>query len=308
MQLRQRRRRQLRRERDLQGPGPPERVHERARRDRVRVRIRRAVGDRVVEEGRVAHAAREHAVDDEAVPRAQVRRQRHPAALGLQAEQAAVGRRKANRAPAVARERGADQAGGDRRGAAAAGAAGAVCQLPRVARHSPRRRLRPGKRAQLGHVRLADHDRARRTRASDDLRVRLRGLAVGVRAERAHLPGDVEFVLDRDRHAQQRAIAVPRSAPGIGLVGLHPRALVEHHPESVYFPIQTLNPLQIDVHQLMGAQLTGGDQLRLSGDPCVGEVGCVHSRNLDDPLGVGDRARRRGRVESRNRQIRPGAH
>ena len=254
VQLRQRRGRQLARDRDPQGRRDPVPDPSASRNELGGTTgcagVRRTVGDRVVEQGAVAHRARQHAVDAQAVPGVHLRRQRHPPALGLQPEQAAVGRRKADRSSAVARQRGAHQAGGDRRRAAAARAAGAVLQLPRVARHPPRRGLGPGERAQLGHVRLADHDRPRRARAAHDLRVRARGLAVGVRAERRHLAGDVEFVLDRDRHAQQRALAVPRAAPSVGLVGFQSRPLREHDPEGVQLGVVALDPLQVDVHQL----------------------------------------------------------
>ena len=137
-----------------------------------------------------------------------------------------------------------------------------------------------GNGAQLGHVRLADHDRPRGARAAHDLRVLARGLAVGVRAERAHLAGHVEFVLHRDRHAQQRALAVARAAARVGLVGFHPHALVEHDPEGVQLGIQPLDPLQADVHQLARADLTRGDQLGLTGETGVCEVARVHGPGI----------------------------
>ena len=56
---------------------------------------------------------------------------------------------------------------------------------------------------------------------------------------------------------------------------------------------EALDPLQVDVDQLAGGDLARGDQLRLPGDPGVGEVDCVHAANLD---------------ERKNRHIRPGAH
>ena len=38
--------------------------------------------------------------------------------------------------------------------------------------------------------------------------------------------------------------------PGVGLVGLHPRALGEHDPERVQLPVVALDPLQVEVDQL----------------------------------------------------------
>ena len=64
---------------------------------------------------------------DEPVPALQVGRQRDPAPLRLQAEQAAGGGGDADRPAAVAGRGDRDQAGGDRRGAAAAGAPGVRC-------------------------------------------------------------------------------------------------------------------------------------------------------------------------------------
>ena len=60
--------------------------------------------------------------------------------------------------------------------------------------------------------------------ATDDLGVGRGRLAVGVAAERGHLAGDVDVVLDGDRHAQQRAIAAGAAAR-IGLTSLEQRAL-----------------------------------------------------------------------------------
>src|SRR6202034_22644 len=162
VQLRQRRGRQLARERDLQRAGRlaitgggrpfperlgfshrrlesdlPKRRQERTRRHRVGAGIARTVGDRVVEQRGVAHRAREHAVDNQAVPRAHVWRKRYSPALSLQPEQPAVGGREADRAAAVARERGADKTGGDGGRAAPAGAAGAVLEPPRGVRGAP---------------------------------------------------------------------------------------------------------------------------------------------------------------------------
>ena len=84
--------------------------------------------------------------------------------------------------------------------------------------------------------------------AAHDLRVRARGLAVGVRAERRHLAGHVDVVLDRDRHAQQRALGrlASRAAASVGLVGLHPRALGEHDPERVQPWVEARDPLQVE--------------------------------------------------------------
>ncbi len=172
-----------------------------------------------MEQRRVGHAAREHAVDRQAVPGARARRQRHAPALGLQPEQPAPGRRDADRARR--RRSRARRRRGPRRPPprcrrwsrrARAGRSHGLRVTPNVARLGER------PQRQLGHVGLADDHRARLAQAAHDLGVRARGLAVGVGAERGHLAGDVDVVLDRDRHAQQRALAAPapraRRRPG----------------------------------------------------------------------------------------------
>ena len=111
--------------------------------------------------------------------------------------------------------------------------------------------------------------------------------------KRRHLAGHVELVLDRDRHAQQRALGGRRYqlALGVGLIGLQPRALLEHDPERVQLWVEALDPLQVEVDQLARGDLARGDQLGLPGDPGVGEVGGVHARNLVE------RKKRHGRRE-----------
>ena len=61
--------------------------------------------------------------------------------------------------------------GGDRGAAAAAGAAGGALQIPGVARGAERGCLGERPDAQLGHVGLADHDRAGLAQAAHDLGV-----------------------------------------------------------------------------------------------------------------------------------------
>ena len=82
-----------------------------------------------------------------------VRRQRHAPALGLQPEQRRSRPRESGSSPPPSPASAAPT-----RPAATAAALppleppGLCCEVPRVARHAPRRRLGPGERAQLGHV------------------------------------------------------------------------------------------------------------------------------------------------------------
>ena len=73
---------------------------------------------------------------------------------------------------------------------------------------------------------IAPASRSRRTIS----RVGLRGHLEGVGAVGVDLPGDVDFVLDRDRHAEQRPL-LPGPPPRLGLLGLQHRLLGEDHAE-----------------------------------------------------------------------------
>src|SRR5207244_2115763 len=83
---------------------------------------------------RLAHRARDRMADAHAAPAfAEVRPQRRARARGLEAEQAAAGRRNADRAAAVGRMRHRQHAGRHRGGGTTARAAGAELEVPRVA-------------------------------------------------------------------------------------------------------------------------------------------------------------------------------
>ena len=79
-------------------------------------------------------------------------------------------------------------------------------RAPRVAHGAPRGGDGPRPHRQLGHVGLADQDRARLAQPRDDVGVGALGLAVGAGAEGRDLARDVGVVLDRDGHAEQRAL------------------------------------------------------------------------------------------------------
>ena len=214
----------------------------------------RGVGDR----------ARQHAVHRQAVPGARARRERHAAALGLEPEQPAPRRRDADRAGAVGAERGADQTGGDRRRAAAAGAAGRALESHGL-------RVAPNVAVSVnGHsvssgtfvlpITTAPASRRRRT-TSASARA---GPPWALVPARGHLAGDVDVVLDRDRHAQQRALAAGRAAR-VGLVGFQQRALGEHDPEGVQQRVVARDALEVELDELARGDLAGGDQLAPGG-------------------------------------------
>ena len=150
---RRQRRRHLGAQRNSQPPG----VRRPRRRSRRRVRRRR----HVEEQRGVLDGPRERAVDAQAAPRAVVRRQRHPIALRLDAEQPAPRRRDADRAHAVGAERQRGKACRHGRSAATAAASRCEVRVPRVARRPEGQGLGERPDHQLRNRRLAEDDGAR---------------------------------------------------------------------------------------------------------------------------------------------------
>ena len=146
---------------------------------------------------------------------------------GLEAEQPAAGGRDADRAGAVGADRGA------RPGPAATAVALPPLEPPRVRCRSHGLRVTPYVGDSVKPVAIssgtcvlpmitAPAARSRRTTSESagcDRRVAVAAVA-------GDLARDVDVVLDRDRHAQQRARVSPAAAP-VGLVGLDQRLLAE---------------------------------------------------------------------------------
>ena len=190
-----------------------------ARKEVVRLGRPERVTDRAaghhVEQGRgVAHRPRQRAVGREADRVAVHRGAGDPAARRLEPDDPAAARRDPDRAAAVGALGDRHQPGGDRRRRAAARAARHPGGVPR--RHGRRGTLGLGVagRAELRGARLAQADHPRRRDPAHDLVVEV-GDEVGEhrRPEAgAHARGRVE-VLDRRRHAGQRAVAHGCGAP-----------------------------------------------------------------------------------------------
>jgi hypothetical protein len=83
----------------------------------------------------------------------------------------------------------------------------------------------------IGQVRASDRDRARGAQAFDQ-----RGVAgrdrLGQRdgTLRGRGAGDVDILLDRDRHAAERPEVIAGGPPGVGVVGGPERLLGEDQP------------------------------------------------------------------------------
>ena len=82
-------------------------------------------------------------------------------------------------------------------------------------------------------------------------------------AARGHLARDVGVVLDRDRHAEQRAAIAAAAAP-VGLGGLGERALAEHDAERVEGRVEARDALQVGLGELPRGDVPRGDQLGLA--------------------------------------------
>ena len=143
---------------------------------------------------------------------------RHQAVGRLQPDDAAAARGIAHAAAGVGAERQREQAGGHARARAGRRAAGMMVGVPRVARRRPRQvEARPAD-GEFVRRQLAEHDRAGAAQLRAR-RPRRRGDVVhqDLRMAGRRQAGDVDDVLDADRHAVQR----PAQAAGdLGLGGL----------------------------------------------------------------------------------------
>ena len=132
-----------------------------------------AARGRLEEQRGVGDAPGQRPVDAQAVPHLALGSQRDAVALGLDAEQPAEGGRDADRAAAVGAQADAHRARGHGGARPAARAARRVVQRPRVARRAEGQRLGEREDRQLGHVRLADDDRAGLAQRAHDVGVAL---------------------------------------------------------------------------------------------------------------------------------------
>ena len=120
---------------------------------------------------------------------------------------------------------------------------GRALRVPGVAGDPVGRRLGEAADRQLRQQRQADDDRPRLAQPPHHLGVGLRRLVEAVGAVRVDLAGDVDFVLDRDRHSQQRPLLAGLQ-PRLGLLGLEQRPLGEDLAERVQLRVESLDPLQ----------------------------------------------------------------
>ena len=121
-----------------------------------------------------------------------------------------------------------------------------------------------GHSPQLRHLGLADHDRSRRAQPLHHL-----GVGRGGRDERAgastrDLAADVDLVLDRDRHPEQRPV-VSRAHARIRLRRLQQRALLVDRGEGVQLGIEPRDPGERELDELLSRRVAAPDELGLPG-------------------------------------------
>ena len=194
-------------------------------------------GDHAQEEGRVGEVVSEGA---DLVERAGERDQAIPAdpAVGrLEADDAAKGRRLADRAAGVGAESQRSQTGRDGRRRAAGRAAGHADSIPGVFGRPVRAVLRRRAHRELVHVGLAEQDRAGGPELGDHGGVVRRAeVPQHTAAASRRLALDAEHVLDRHGYARETADHFAALSPGVDGSGLGQDALRIEMDENVEPP------------------------------------------------------------------------
>ena len=237
------------------GPARAPRPRRRARPARGLVQVGGDVAvDGVEQQGGVGGAAGERAVTAEAVEGLGVGPGGDAASLRLEADQPGPGGGDGDRPRPVGAERGRDDTGGDGGSGTAAGTARRVVGVPGVAGGAVQGGLGEVPLADLGRVGLADRDCAGRAQAAHHLRVADRGAAAAA-AEGAGVARQVDVVLDRDRHAEQRRVVV-LAETAVGLLGGRQRLLGADHAEGVEGLLGRLGTLERRLDQLARRRLS----------------------------------------------------
>ena len=229
----------------------------------------------VQEQCGIGHCTSQGAVDTQAAPGVVVRRDRHPVALRLEAEQAAPTGRDANRPRPVGTQRDRRQTGSHRRAAAATAAAGRVGKIPRIVCGTVGHRFGERPQHHLRHRGLAQDDRTGFSQPPHHLGVGGGGQVVGAAAVGGELPGDVDVILDRDRNSEHR-----QSLAGIELLlgrcRLATGAVGHHHPIGPHLPVQPGDAIEVQLKQCGGGDGSIREHAGLFGGAGEGDFGDVH--------------------------------
>ena len=135
--------------------------------------------------------------------------------------------------------------------------------VPRVARRRPRQVEARAADREFVRRQLAQHDRAGAAQPRDADRVGGRDIVdqdLGMAGRRQ--AGDIDDVLDADRHAVQRAARPARHDLGLGGPGRVHRRLGVEPDEDMQLRVEPLDALQQRRRQLDRRQLAGGDRPR----------------------------------------------
>ena len=251
-------------ERDAQPPGVGAHlVGEGPRRRGRPVRVaRRGTGGGVEQPGRVAHRTSDGVLDGPAADDVAVlRSDRVASAGGFEPEQSAGRRRIADRSAEVVGVGHRHHARCDGGGRSAARAARRAIEAPRVARRAERERLARRGHAELGRVRLAEHDEAGPLEAQRELGVVVRHVvAQETRAlAEPHALHLERQVFDQERHAAERSARAGGRAVE--------RPLEHRRDHRVERGVQRLDAGDGRLHELGGGHLAAGHELGLRG--CV---------------------------------------
>ena len=182
---------------------------------------------------RVFRGEREHRHAVEAAARRHDAARRQPAARGLQAADVAEGRRDATRAGGVGAQRERHLSGGHRVGRSRAGAAAHAVRVERIRHRAVGRSRADQTGGELVEVRLADGDGPGVGEPLHDRGVRLGGPArIAGAGGGGGQTRDVDVVLDRVRHAEQRPLLEGARAFGaqqrVAFVGACQQQLAGH--------------------------------------------------------------------------------
>ena len=186
---------------------------------------------------------------------------RHRAVGRLVADDAGDGRGLADRAAGVGANRQRGLVGGDGCAGATAGAAGDPAQVPRVVGREVGRVLGGRAHRELVHVGLAEHDDAGRLDPAADRRVPRRYPALqDLRAGGGRDAfGDYD-VLHGQRNAGQRTQFLAVGPAPVHRSGGRERALAVDVQERLDVGVHRLDPVEVGLRDLHGADLARGDQ------------------------------------------------
>jgi hypothetical protein len=212
-------------------------------------------------------------LDDQATHQvAKVRAERIAGAGGLEAKEATARGRDADRSTAVVAVGHGNEASGDGRGRAAAGAAGGTPGVPGVAAGAEQAGLAGGKETELGCVGLAEDDEAGTLEPGDELAIVIGNefAQEGRTGCQGHAGTAGQDILEQERHTGKGARGELGNRGSAGL-------LKHGCDDGVERGIQALDALDGGINQLDGSHLAPADELGLGGGVEKGEgVGSGH--------------------------------